>query len=346
VILDKKRINRILIIKFGTIGDLLMMTPILPNLRSYFPDAEIDIFTLKSSRDILIDNPYVTRILTYTPGTNSSWFLINNVRKKKFDLVIDLYCNPRTAFITFLSGAKYRFGFRFFGRNYAYNIKAKGRGGEVHNVDFNLDALRKLEIPVSGKKINLGINIVHKEFSDKFLNENNIKSRNTIGICATGEWETKRYKAGDFIELMKMIDRIYDVNFILFRDNDESRKDCEKIHSEFKHNSFIIPESPIKYLASIIRECDLIIANDSGPMHIAVALNTPVLGIYGPTKPNLQGPYGENNLTVVNEGLACLYCDLVKCKIGNICMTELLKENILSKLEQLIQLNKIDIRRK
>lgn len=322
------------------------MTPLLPNLRAYFPDAEIDIFTLKSSRDILIDNPNITRILTYTPGTNSSWFLINNIRKKKFDLVIDLFCNPRTALITFLSGAKYKFGFKFFGRNYAYNIRARGRGGEVHNVDFNLDALRILEIPITGKKINLGINIVHKEFSDKFIAGNNIKLKKIIGICLTGEWETKKYKVNDFIDLMKMIDKLYDVNFILFRENELDKKDCEIIHSEFKDNSFIIPESPIKYLAAIIKECDLVIGNDSGPLHIATAVNTPVLGIYGPTNPMLQGPFGENNLTVVNKGLDCLNCDLLHCKIGNICMTELPKENIIVQLKELIRINSLDIKQK
>ena len=345
MIIDKKQIGKILIIKFGTIGDLLLMTPILPNLRAYFPDAEIDIFTLKSSRDILMDNPYVSRILTYSPGTNSSWFLINNIRKKKFDLIIDLFCNPRTALITFLSGAKYRFGYEFKGRNYAYNIKTRGRGGEVHNVDFNLDSLRKLEIPIVSTRLNLGINIVHKEFAEEFIKVNNIKSKNVIGVCLTGEWETKKYKTNDYIALLKAINLIYDVNFILIWSNEIEKKECELIHNELKTNTFLIPESPIRYLAAIIKECDLLIGNDSGPLHMGVAVDTPVLGIYGPTKPMLQGPYGEKNLTVVNQGLKCLYCDLIECKIGNICMTKLPKENIISKLNKLIELNDLTIKK-
>ena len=345
MIIDKKQIGKILIIKFGTIGDLLLMTPILPNLRAYFPDAEIDIFTLKSSRDILMDNPYVSRILTYSPGTNSSWFLINNIRKKKFDLVIDLFCNPRTALITFLSGARYRFGYEFKGRYYAYNIKTRGRGGEVHNVDFNLDSLRKLEIPIVSTRLNLGINIVHKEFAEEFIKVNNIKLKNVIGVCLTGEWETKKYKTNDYIALLKEINLIYDVNFILIWRNEIEKKECELIHNELKTNTFLIPESPIRYLAAIIKECDLLIGNDSGPLHMGVAVDTPVLGIYGPTKPMLQGPYGEKNLTVVNQGLKCLYCDLIECKIGNICMTELPKENIISKLNKLIELNDLTIKK-
>lgn len=344
MVIDKEQISKILIIKFGTIGDLLLMTPVLPNLRKYFPNAEIDIFTLKSSRDILIDNPFVTRILTYTPGTNSSWFLINNIRKKKFDLVIDLFCNPRTALITRLSGAKYRFGFKFKGRYYAYNIKARGRGGEVHNVDFNLDALRELEIPIVSKKLNLGVNIVHKEFADNFIKKHNINSKNIIGVCLTGEWETKKFKAKDYLLLLKAIIRVYDVNFILFWGNENDRKDCESIHKELKDNTFLIPESPIKYLAAIIKECDLLIGNDSGPLHMGVAVDTPVLGIYGPTKPMLQGPFGDKNLTIVNEGLDCLYCDLTECKIGNICMTELPIVNIILKLNKLIKLNNLAIK--
>ena len=88
--------------------------------------------------------------------------------------MIDLFGNPRTAFITFMSGANYRFGFNFRGRNYAYNLKARGRGGEVHNVEFNLDSLRALEIPLVSTKLYLPDNIVHEEFADEVFKENDL----------------------------------------------------------------------------------------------------------------------------------------------------------------------------
>ncbi|MEP7147174.1 MAG: glycosyltransferase family 9 protein, partial [bacterium] len=184
--LDRNKINKILVIKFGGIGDILLTTPVLPNLKNYFPEAEINFLTLRHSRDILIDNPYLTRAFTYDPAEDKSWCLIKNIRSQRYDLIIDLFGNPRTALITFLSGAKYRFGFRFRGRNYAYNLKMRGRGGIVHNVDFNLDALRALEIPVVTSNLYLPTNIVHEEFAGNFIKMNNLDSKKIIGISKTG----------------------------------------------------------------------------------------------------------------------------------------------------------------
>jgi len=337
LILDKNKIEKILVIKFGGMGDILLTTPVLPNLKAYFPKAEIYFLTLEHSRDLLFDNPYLTRTFTYTPSEDDSLCLIRNIRKQKYDLVIDLYCNPRTAMITFCSGAKYRFGFRFRGRKYAYNIMTDGRGGEVHNIDFNLDALRKLEIPIFTKDMFIPINIVHKEFADEFINKNNIKGKPIIGISKTGGWESKRYKTADYIILLKELNKIYDANYLLIWGTQKEREDCEAIHKEFPECTFIIPDSPLKYLAALIERCDIIIGNDSGPLHIACAMKIPVLGIYGPTNPALQGPYGDKNLTIVNENLNCLYCSLLDCPIGNICMTELDKGKIIEKIKILME---------
>ena len=325
-------------------GDILLTTPVLPNLKAYFPDSEIYFLTVRHSRDILIDNPYITRAFTYDASEDKSWCLIKNIRQQKYDLVIDLFGNPRTALITFMSGAKYRFGFNFRGRNYAYNLKARGRGGEVHNVEFNLDSLRALEIPIISKKLYLPINVVHEEFADEFFKANDLYSKKVIGISKTGGWESKRYKIDDYIKLMDMLNEIYDVNFVLFWGNEKEKENCEKIkNSVKKQNAFLIPDSPIRYLAAIIKKCDIVIGNDSGPLHVAVSMEVPTLGIYGPTNPMLQGPFGENNLSVVNENIDCLYCNLLNCNIGNICMTELSKDTIIDKVKELVRINNVNL---
>ena len=87
----------------------------------------------------------------------------------------------------------------------------------------------------------------------------------------------------------------------------------------------------------------MVIGNDSGPLHIAVAMGVPTLGIYGPTNPALQGPYGDKNLSVVNDKLDCLYCNLLDCPIGNICMTELSKDKIIEKVQELVKINELNL---
>jgi ADP-heptose:LPS heptosyltransferase len=339
--IDKKKVKKILIIKFGGIGDLLLTTPVFPNLKDYFSDSKLYVLTLRRGRDVLIDNPFLERVFTYDSSEDKSWCLIKNIRKQKYDLVIDLYCNPRTALITFLSGAKYRFGFEFRGRSYAYNIKMKGRGGEAHNVEFNLDALRKLDIPIKSTQLMLPLNVVHREFAEEFIRKNNIDSKQILGISLTGGWEAKRYKEKDYVELIKLILAKYDVNLILLWGTDAERKEAVAIHEAFPDRAYIIPDSPIKYLGAIIERCNALIGNDSGPLHLAVSVGVPTLGIYGPTNPMLQGPYGEKNLTVVKEDLDCLYCNLLECPIGNLCMVELSKDSIMDKFNKLIAINSI-----
>jgi heptosyltransferase III len=344
--INKDDVRKILVIKFGGIGDVLMSTPVLPNLREYFPNAHIDYLTLIKNRDVLMDNHYIDRVLTFDARIDKSWDLLRHIRDKGYNLVIDLFGNPRTALLTYITGAKYRVGFKFRGRSYAYNIKIDGRGGEVHNSDFNLDALIKAGVPIVSKKLNLSVNVVHKEYADKYINDNKLINDFLVGIAITGGWESKRYKIKDYIELMSLIHKKYNVKFLIIWGNKKEYTHAQEIKNVLKDIAFIIPDSPIRYLAALIKTCKVVIGNDSGPLHLAGAVEVPALGIYGPTNPKLQGPYGEQNVTVENTKLKCLHCNLLECEIGNICMTELSKLTILEKFEELIKKNNLKIQKK
>jgi heptosyltransferase III len=337
--IEKENIKKILVIKFGGIGDVILSTPVLPNLKGYFPDAEIHFLTHTNCRDIFIDNPCITRYYSYNFGEPDSKRLLKSMRDKEFDLVIDLYGNPRSASITFFSKAKYRVGYNFRNRKYAYNIIAEGRKDKEHNVEFNLDALRIMDIPVISKELTFYIKDSHREFADDFILNSGINSKDIFGIIISGGWETKKYKTKDYVELIKKIKEKFDVNILLIWGVERERKECEEIKNGNGDFVFISPETTLKYSSALMRKCKLIIGNDSGLMHLSVASGVPVLGIFGPTNPESQGPFGEKNLVVRHEKLDCLNCNLLECKIGNICMTELPKDKIINKISELITLN-------
>ncbi|MDL1891730.1 glycosyltransferase family 9 protein, partial [Sphingobacteriales bacterium CHB3] len=94
-------------------------------------------------------------------------------------------------------------------------------------------------------------------------------------------------------------------------------------------------------LGALLKRCSLVVTNDSGPMHIAAALGVPVVGIYGPTNPVLQGPYGTQHVVVRNEKLDCLGCNLTKCPIGNPCMVDLSVNDVLRGVEEVIKKNNL-----
>jgi ADP-heptose:LPS heptosyltransferase len=101
----------------------------------------------------------------------------------------------------------------------------------------------------------------------------------------------------------------------------------------------IPPATSLKQLGALLQRCSFVVSNDSGPMHLAAAVGTPVLGIFGPTNPLLQGPYGPQHMTVRKEGLDCLGCNLTKCPIGNICMTDLSVDDVMWSVNALLTRN-------
>src|SRR6185436_11112624 len=127
-------------------------TAVLPDVRAAFPGASLDFLTEKYCAGVVEGNTAVTSLLTFDPKTEGSAELIRRVRRNRYDLVIDLFGNPRSAVLALLSGAAIRVGYRFNWRALCYNRVVEPRGGTVHNVEFNLDALRRLEIPVGAGK--------------------------------------------------------------------------------------------------------------------------------------------------------------------------------------------------
>ena len=334
---DRKKVKKILVIKPAAIGDVLLCTPVVENLRIDFPDAEIIFLTQKYCKEALTGNPNINRILTYDLALDSGWCLIRNIRKQKYDLVIDLFGNPRTALITLFSGARYKTGYKFNWRSIAYNIKVKPRGGEVHNVEFNLDSLRALGLTTIKNKPLFFINNIHRKFAADFFRTAGLKGKEVIGINPCGTWPTKVWTKEKFIELGKLLSPKYHI--LLFWGNENEKLLAESIKTSIGNNAGIIPEIDIKYMGALLEKCKVFVTNDTGPMHISWILGVPTAAIFGPTNPDLQGPLLENSVIIRNESLTCLGCNLTKledCPNEHKCMNELGVEYVISKINGLI----------
>lgn len=337
---EKHKINKILIIKQGAIGDVLLSTPVIENLRHNFPDAEINYLTQSYCREVLIGNPFLNRVLTYDIGKgDSSYCLIKNIHKQKYDLIIDLFGNPRTAIITFNSDAKYRVGFRFSWRALAYNIKVKPRGGEVHNVEFNIDALRALGLDIITNTPKIYLNGVHTEFADDFFKENNLDGKQVIGFNPSGTWPTKVWYPEKWAELGKMFPK--ESRILLFWGYGEEKETAQKIKDQIGDNALLIPGVNLKYMAALIKRCDLFVTNDTGPMHFSWITDTNTAAIFGPTNSHLQGPLIDNSIVLKNETLSCLGCNLTQlseCPNSHKCMKDLDTEFVYSKLMEFMKI--------
>lgn len=336
----RDRIRRILVIKLRAIGDVLLSTIVTKNLRLAFPDAQIDYLTEPPSAEVIQGNPFVNDTIVFNKNAMSGSGLIRLVRSKHYDLVIDLFGNPRTALVTRLSGAEYRVGYDFRGRAYAYNVVVTPRGGLVHNTQFNLDALEAIGVAIQDSNIYFQFADDDAAYVEAFLRTANLDNKFIVSLNSGGGWYTKRWGLDRFAELGDRIARTFNAAIVLTWGPGQLA-DAESIRSMMKQPAFVPPATTLKQLGALLKRSAFVVTNDSGPMHIAAALQVPVLGIYGPTNPILQGPYGSQHVVVRNEGLECLGCNLTKCPIGHPCMLELSVDTVFRGVEQLLKKNNL-----
>lgn len=332
--------QRILVIKLRAIGDVILSTIVTKNLRLAYPHARIHYLTETPSLEVLKGNPFIDDVIAYDRRTMGGLDLIRTVRRGRYDLVIDLFGNPRTALVTSLSGARQRVGFRFRGRAYAYNVLAEPRGDSVHNTQFNLDALAALGVAIQDRRIYFSFDDEDERYVESFLPPGFEPGSFIVCINSGGGWYTKRWGLDRFAALADRLAQEFNARIVLPWGPGQM-PDAEGIRKSMHRDAFIPPATTLRQLGALLKRCSIVVTNDSGPMHIAAAVGTPVLGIYGPTDPLLQGPYGANHVVVRNEGLDCLGCNLTACPIGHPCMLGLSVETVLDGVRQLLVKNRM-----
>jgi lipopolysaccharide heptosyltransferase II len=330
------KISKILLIKPRGIGDIVLSTIILDDLKKTFSFAEIHYLTETFAKDALANNPFISKVHTMDK-TEFVLKVAARLRKEKFGIIIDLWSNPRSAQITFLIHAKYRVGYSYRGRRYAYNILGTSEKGEHHAAEHNLELLKALGIEVTSKRIHFYVSEADSSWAKQYMKTNLPKGKKIVGIIPSGGWTSKRCDASKWVEICNAIKQKYDVIFlILWGPGDES--DANYIKNNLGDNAVLIPEVKIGKLSALIKYCDIVIANDSGPMHISAALGIPTLGIFGPTNPKAHGPYSPNSDYVIKEDLHCIICNKLECPYKHECMTQLPVEEILTKIARMEKL--------
>ncbi len=337
-----EKIKKILCIKPRGIGDVVLSTVILENLRDYFKNSRIDYLTESFAAPALENNPMIHKILTMGNKEfplKAAWKL----RKEKYDMILDLWSNPRTALITFLSRVKYRVGFAYRGRKYAYNILATSHRGKHHSAEHNLELLKIIDVPIVSRNISYYLTREDYLKARNFIDKHVPTDKTIIGIIPSGGWPSKRCDAEKWVEICTRIAEKYNSVFlIIWGPGDEN--DAHYIKNQLPANAYLIPPTGLNEAAGYIFNCALILANDSGPMHISAAMGKPTLGIFGPTSPISHGPYSSNSGYVLKDDLFCIICNRTECPYNHECFRDLSVKTVISKLEELAYKNQIHIK--
>lgn len=314
--------KKILVLPLYGIGDVLMTTPAIRNLKEQL-DVEITyLHMFKTTRDILLHNPYVDENIHF-PFLETSKF--NGLRflmrfRKKLDCSINFYPSNRRDYnlAAFIVGSPIRIGHRYLlGDIKEMNFlktNAVMEDDSLHCVEENLRLLDLMDIQVR-RPYPLEIYLTEEErlFADQWLKERKIDEKILVGIhpgtSAFKNHDKKRWPEASFA---KLIDRLAlelrDGDFLLFGGPEEKPlRDAIMSLVHYRKRVFPIDSVSIRQAASLMKNCRLFISNDSGPMHMATALGVPTVAIFGPTNPVWVRPWGVKH-RIVRLGLPCSPC--------------------------------------
>lgn len=297
--------KKILVIQTAFIGDLIMSTGIFPALKELFPDSQIDVVAIPASAIILKYNPYLNQVYSFDKKTTflnkikSFFSLVFKLRKNKYDIGISIQHYLTSSFLMLLSNIRLKVGrqsMKFVDINV---IIPSG----LHNKDKTLALLKAFSEKdfTNNSEIFIPEDIVEK-IKQKLLHN----SKKNICIAPGSVWETKKLPAKKYIEI---INKLTDFNIYLIGAKNEFEL-CDGIQKQVTNQNVINFAGELNLLESsaLIKISDLLLCNDSAPLHIANAVETPVFAFFGPTVRKFGCyPYREND-QMIEIDLDCRPC--------------------------------------
>ena len=317
-------IEKMLFIRIDRIGDLVLSTPAFKAIKRAFPACELAVLASASNHSVLINNPYVDRIFVYEKknrlGNRNG--IIKQLRKYNADLVIDPYPDYelKTALISFLSGAKIRVGYAGYGRETFFNIKAKTTKEKKHFVDQTLDVLEPLGIAAKDKKPDLFLTEEEKRWGRKWIKDKGVEGKLIVGVHPGAHYESRRWLPERFAELANEVRKDRETEVIIFGGPGDKRL-VERISSMIEKTQISHVTDNLRRFTALLSCCHVLVCNNSGPLHLAAAINLPTVSFMGPADKHRWMPIGEIHKVFRINDLPCIGCNLGSCKLkGHDCM--------------------------
>jgi lipopolysaccharide heptosyltransferase II len=336
-----KRPESILVVRPGAMGDVLLTTPVLRALKIAFPASLLAALVTRPGKEILSQNPDLDEIMVLD---KSSWRpqveIVGAVRRKKFELVLDFLCNPRTALITFLSGAPFRVGYGVGLRRFAYNVvkpRDEFRDGKKvakYAAEVNLDVVRYLGIKAVDPRLHFSVGDAPRRVIREFLASHGLDPGKFVCVSASGSWPAKTWEVEKFAVLADMITARFGLRVVIVWGPGE-RGLAEAMSSLMKTRGLVACQTSIAEAGALVENCAVLVSNDSGLKHIAVAVGTPTVTIFGPTNPVTWNPASSRH-RAVSADVQCLYCDKNKCETMY-CMKELSAEKVFGVVREVLE---------
>lgn len=354
-VLRSREFARILLIKPSSLGDIVHALPVLRALRRSYTHAHIAWLVGESFEALIRSHPDLDETIPFarkrfgklgrsSGATRDFLRFVRELRNRRFDLVIDLQGLFRSGFLARATGAPVRIGFAD-AREAAwlfYTHRLPKPTADMHAVDRNLQALQLLGLDAGPITFDLAVTEQERAEAKRLLADSGVADGEPfVAILPGARWETKRWPAERFIEVTEHLASHSNARVVLLGGPDE-RELCERIASNCNPPpANLAGRTSMRQLIALIEQASVVLCHDSGPMHLAAALNRPMVSILGPTNAARTGPYGRFD-TVVRLDLDCSPCylrRLSRCPHDHKCMRELPAGVLITRLARLLELS-------
>ena len=326
--------KRILIILHGSIGDVTRALPLASMLRKAFPRAFLAWSVEPAAFSLLLGNGAIDEIVLFDRGHwRKTWRpFLARIRAGRFDLVLDLQRHLKSGIISRWSGAPHRLGFHRRDSkeaNWLFNNHHIPRcGDEIAKLEHYLKFIDYLGIPREPVEWQFNLNADEQANVERRLSAVN---RAFAVLFVGSRWESKQWFPAQMAQCAEQLRREHGLDVVLLggQEDQELAREVETLVAAVTN---LVGRTTLREAIGIIQRAKLAIGADTGLMHIAAAVRTPVISLWGATSPQRTGPYGFGHLVLQGQA-PCVPCYRRTCSIERICLRSITSEQIGAKID-------------
>ena len=347
-LLKKRAVNKlskIAIINLYGIGDVLLTTPSIRAIKKGNPSSELFYICQSSAVSVLINNPRLDEIVSLRTSSLIEWVKYGwKMFRKHIDLSIVIHPGERNSLAAYLSFAKYKIGYLFSNvvvSTGGVQIKNFKLDKNTHWVDCGLLVIRALGCKPSRKDLEIYASPEDIDRAKRFFQENTLDRKYTVGLFPGGKWEWKRWGSDKFAESCNLLKCKYNVVLIGGISDQPIINEVVNICGDVEIPSLIT--KTLGELTESIRQCDVLVTNDTVALHIADAVRTRTVSIFGPTNPKKLAPQGAFH-KVIFKALYCQPCyneytpPICKNPQEYFCFKSVLPSEVFENVERLVKI--------
>ncbi|MGM0483099.1 MAG: glycosyltransferase family 9 protein [Candidatus Krumholzibacteriota bacterium] len=322
-------ISSILVIRLKALGDIVLSMPLLNSFRRTFPESRIDFLCLKGYGEAVQGNPDIDRVIEFEKGISSQAGVMLELRRRRYDLVLDLISSPRSAVITLFTGADLRVGMDVGRHNFCYHkvlprtIERNGERVILYTMDGNREIARilnlepdRLAAPENRYQTGFPPSERGSGWAGEFLAPAGPEAEGFIGVVPGAKYSAKSWPKEKFVEFISLLtERTGYLPVLIWGPGEEDIADYIVERSE---ETLKPPLIGISKLGALIGKMDCVVGVDSGPKHLAVLQGVPTVTLFGPTDPRVWDPCSGIH-RVIRRDLDCSPCGLTECSYAE-CM--------------------------